>query len=273
MASIRPVSQPRLVNDWKERDYARWAKGTTRAIADSVPLAIASLIRECLSPKPEDRPTPVEFVERVCRYVGTAAGCDLKATLQIWTREANGNNRVDHPPWAAEVAGDMGGTQRDRSIRELEAIVAAEPPSAEARAAARWLCSSRLLARLLVRRGGEGDLRRAGDIALSVLRFIVQHFDRLDMRHELYSDPLDGSLVLSDMEPAEPTIGFAHQAISILTSQGRHIDPEVRRLNDELAQRWQANAPTADEFIRQLLDPDECRIPAELVRSGRDGAE
>jgi len=259
LGGTHPAGAPTAsVAKWKEDKYARWAANEPRRFSSGLPRDVTSLFGACLAPRPEDRPTPNEVIDQLCRRVGDAAGYDLRTTLELWTLEARGSNIAAHEPWAAEVAGDLGGLQLDRSIERLEATVSKEPETTDPNLA-RWLMSSLSYARLLSRRDQAADRRRAGDAALRVLRCAVENFETIDVRRELYSDPLTGDLAISDLTREEVTAGFAYQALGLLNRLGRDDDPPVHALRTALSVKERAHHPSVEQFVRMLesLPPDD----------------
>ena len=214
---------------------------------------IRTLLDSCLSPQAEDRPRPQEAIDRFSRAVRGGLGYDLKATLDLWTENARQSHNHAQRRWELEELGRLGGNSLDAGIEELERHFDVSPFPKSPTAVADWLTAGRSLTRLLLRRGSSRDRERAGDVALSMLRFVVSHFDDVDLRYELYRLPLTTQLAISELEAAEVLFEFGTHAEGVLTNVGREGEAEVLRLREKLRALLVRSQPTPEEFIERLL--------------------
>jgi serine/threonine protein kinase len=251
-----PAGKPTArIAKWNDSKYGQWAASADRVIPQAIDPPVGQLLQELLSPKPKDRPSPNEVIDRLCRAVKT---WDLRDYIRLWDEEGRGFYAATHDAAAAETAGALGGHQLDQSILELEQVHSSPDPLPTAtEPTAKWLAASSSLARLLVRRSGLEDRARAFDVAIRTLRYVVRHFERLDLRAEVYPDPWgsnasNGGFVPSDLEAAEVSAQFAHDAIRVLSGLGRADEEEVRQLRRESSERYRASQPSF-EVVRQRL--------------------
>lgn len=238
---------------WDGRKYSKWAREGLRLPVDEAPLDIRALLDACLAPRAEDRPRPEEIIDRLCRAASAGLRYDLKATLSLWTEHARQSNNAAQRRWALEELARVGGGSLDSAIEGLEVEFDVRPLPASPPAVAKWLTAGRSLTNLLLRRGLPQDRDRAGDMALQMLRFVVTHFDDVDLRYELYRLPVTDKLALSDLEAAEVMFEFGSHAENVLAKVARAGEVTVSQLRQRLRQLWKMSQPTPEEFIEKLL--------------------
>ena len=67
---------------------------------------------------------------------------------------------------------------------------------------------------------------------------MVKHFHDMDLRYELYRDPLTRKLVPSDLDAAEVMLEFGSHAEGVLTQLGRDGETEASQLGEQLRELW-----------------------------------
>jgi serine/threonine protein kinase len=240
--------EKRLGSDGKWR---RWVDTGERRL-EGVPDALRDMIRQCLNPEPESRPTFRQFrhtVDALARRIGPS----LNIALDTHTAHARAQTNYS-ARWTIGISlrlARVGGDIIEKELQRLHRVFITPDLNPDPRAVSRNLVGWWGIAKLRLARGTAADHREVRAMCRQMLEVALKLGDSIDLRKDwLGSEP-------SDVVPEETLIDYLRTVRSL-----KNVDDGSPEIGDLLckidARAKRFHDSEREDFLRRLKEqPDE----------------
>ncbi len=241
LQGIHPAGR-RLVElgKWSGHKWHKWSREGTRELSLIEPREMREMIERCLQSEPKARPQVEELLGFICDILHSRFGIEyMRMWLDFVADEARQGHRPTGREWAVREVARLGPEARNKEISELEERLGRHKSLAEILSAAEWFTVVRALIDLLEQRGEQDDLRRVSELALEMLRRVVQLFDAVDLVGEFYGDAFKTGSDPIQREEVMQELG--QHALAVLRRARGSANSEVATLEATLHEkvtRW-----------------------------------
>lgn len=262
-----PAGSPTAAVEKKLNSDGKWRRwvDTGERCLEGVPDGLREMIRQCLNPEPESRPTFRQLrhtVDALARRLGPG----LNSALDAFTEQAR-----DQKNYSARYTVDtslrlarLGRDVIEKELRRLHREFMAPDLDPDPRAVSRNLVGWWGIAKLRLARGTASDHREVRAMCRLMLEVALRMGDSIDLRRDWLG------VELSDESPEEALIYYLYGVRNLkhmddgspeTTALMHEVDARIQRFHDSQREaylkRWQEQVDEGLKILREELDEED----------------